>query len=77
MTLTMFNRHMTAPAEDECGHLVTVVDGEHQHHDIPDDAGPARPDQRMRLRATAIHRERPHRVRARRPGPALSDDENF
>ncbi len=40
MTLMMFNRQMTVPVDDECGHLVTVVSGEHQHHDIPDDGAP-------------------------------------
>jgi hypothetical protein len=28
--------------DDECGHTV-VVDGEHQHHDIPDDGAPHAP----------------------------------
>ena len=26
--------------DDECGHVVVEVDGEQQHHDIPDDGAP-------------------------------------
>ena len=31
------------PTEDECGHTVVVLDGEEQHHDIPDDSAPHAP----------------------------------
>ena len=31
-------------AHDDCGHVIVNVDGEVQHHEIPDDGAPHAPD---------------------------------
>jgi len=30
----------TVPVDEECGHVIATVDGERQHHEIPDDGAP-------------------------------------
>lgn len=43
MTIDLYTDRTTDLVDDECGHVIVTVNGEDQHHEIPDDGAPHAP----------------------------------